>query len=160
MLGLRLSSAAAGVLPRVERGVFLPSSCRTHSIQLAVVALVATGLICASEKPQDGGLLEGTCHHPQSRISCTPYPPICGHAVTGGPKFSPSPPKPHRKLRSPKVTYEALEISEVRGLFEEKCLCIAVTLGPFKNKVFTHYNCCWGRFASKVLYTLQLQKGA
>jgi len=27
---------------------------------------------------------------------------------------------------------------------KEKCLCIAVTLGPFESKVFTHYNCCWG----------------
>jgi len=50
-------------------------------------------------------------------------------------------------------------------------------LGPFESKVFTHYNCCWGPFESKVayayitvavgpfwnqrtvLYTLQLQRG-
>jgi len=59
---------------------------------------------------------------------------------------------------------------------KEKCLCITVTLGPFESKVFTHYNCCWGpfeskvaylyitvavgHFESKVLYTLQLQRGA
>ena len=43
------------------------------------------------------------------------------HAVTGGPKFQSC----HhlalqRKLRSPKLEYEALEIIEVRGPFERK----------------------------------------
>jgi len=31
------------------------------------------------------------------------------------------------------------------GPLKQKFLCIAVSLGPFKSKVFTHYNCCWGR---------------
>jgi len=25
-------------------------------------------------------------------------------------------------------------------------------LAPFQSKVFTHYNCCWGPFESKVAY--------
>jgi len=55
------------------------------------------------------------------------------------------------KLRSSNLKYETLEISEVRGQFEGKVLmhCSYITLtdnlGPFENKVFTHYNCCWGR---------------
>jgi len=44
-----------------------------------------------------------------------------GHAVTGDPKFQF---RHHlasqRKLRFPKLKYEALEISEVRGPFERK----------------------------------------
>jgi len=58
----------------------------------------------------------------QSRISRTPYPPIgVAHAVTGGPKFqSRQHLAPQRKLRSRKLKYEALEISEVRGRFERK----------------------------------------
>ena len=60
-----------------------------------------------------------------SRISRTPYPPIGGeHVVTGGPKFqSRHHLSPQRKLRSPKLKYEALEISEVRGPFERKVHC-------------------------------------
>jgi len=59
------------------------------------------------------------------------------------------------------------------GLLKEKCLRITVTLGPFKGKIFTHYNCYWGTlwmqstiqlllgpFESKVLHILQLQRGA
>ena len=36
------------------------------------------------------------------------------------------------------------------GLLKENCL--TVTLGPFERKVFTHHNCCWGPFESKVTY--------
>jgi len=59
---------------------------------------------------------------------------------------------------------------------KEKCLYITVNLGSFESKVFTHCNCCWGPFESKVaylyvtvavgpidnnvLYTLQLLLGA
>jgi len=61
------------------------------------------------------------------------------------------------------------------GPLKEKCT--TDTLGPFESKVFTHYNCCWGPFESKVahlyiavgvgplwkqgwlLYTLHLQRG-
>jgi len=39
------------------------------------------------------------------------------------------------------------------GPLKEKCLGITNTLGPFENKVFTHYNCCWeAPFESKVAY--------
>jgi len=34
------------------------------------------------------------------------------------------------------------------GPLKEKCFCFTVTLGTFENKVFTHYNCCWGPFES------------
>jgi len=48
-------------------------------------------------------------------------PQLGGHAVTGGPKFqSRHHLVPQRKLRSPKLEYESLEISEVRGPFERK----------------------------------------
>jgi len=82
----------------------------------------------------------------QSCISRTPNPPIgVAHAVTGGPKFqSRHHLAPQRKLRAPKLKYEALEISEVWGALKEKC--ITVISGPFERKVFTHYNCCWGPF--------------
>jgi len=53
------------------------------------------------------------------------------HAVTGGPKFSPvttySPPE---KASIPKLKYEALEISEVRGPFERKVLMHYSYFGP------------------------------
>jgi len=39
------SSSAAGTFPRLEKGVFLPSPRRKHPLQVAVVALVATGLV-------------------------------------------------------------------------------------------------------------------
>jgi len=63
------------------------------------------------------------------------------------------------------------------GPLKETCLCITVSLGPFENNVFTNYNCCRGPlwkqssllihysccstplFESKVLFTLQLQRG-
>jgi len=78
----------------------------------------------------------------QNRISRTPYHPIVGaHAVTGGPKFqSRHYLAPQRKLRSPKLKHEALEISEVKGPLKESW--ITVILVPFESKVFSHYNCC------------------
>jgi len=59
-------------------------------------------------------------------------PPNWGvHAVTGGPKFQS---RHHlgsqRKLRSPKLKYESLEISEVRGPFERKVLMHYSYFGP------------------------------
>jgi len=33
---------------------------------------------------------------------------------------------------------------------KEKCLYIAVNLGPFESKLFAHCNCCWGPFETKV----------
>jgi len=58
----------------------------------------------------------------QSHISRILYLPIGGvHAVTGGPNFqSHHHLAPQRKLRSPKLEHEALEISEVKGPFERK----------------------------------------
>ena len=47
---------------------------------------------------------------------------------------------PERKLRSLKLKYEALEISEVRGAFERKVLMHPGILGSFES----NYNCCWG----------------
>jgi len=38
------------------------------------------------------------------------------------------------------------------GTLKEKCLCITVTLGPLQSKVFTHYNCRWSPFESKVAH--------
>jgi len=35
---------------------------------------------------------------------------------------------------------------------KEKCLYITVNLGPTESKEFTHCNCCWGSFESKVAY--------
>ena len=42
---------------------------------------------------------------------------------------------PKRKLRSPKLKYEALEISGVRGPFERKVLMYYSYIGPFQSKV-------------------------
>jgi len=50
-----------------------------------------------------------------------------------------------RKLRSTKLKYEALEISEVRG--------------PFERKVLMHYS-YFGPFWKQGIYTLQLLLGA
>ena len=78
-------------------------------------------------------------------------PQLGGHAVTRGQKFqSRHHLEPQRKLRSPKLKYEALEISEVRGRFERKVRYSY--FGPFVSKVFAHYNCCWGPFESKVAH--------
>jgi len=75
------------------------------------------------------------------------------HAVIGGAKFSPVTTYPPRESFDP-PKYEALEISEVRGAFERKVLMHYSYFGlaPFQSKVFTHYNCCWGPFESKVAY--------
>ena len=69
----------------------------------------------------------------QSRISRTPCPPIgAANAVTGGPKLqSRHHLAPQRKSRSPKLKYEALEISKVRGSFERKVLTHCTFFGPF-----------------------------
>jgi len=47
------------------------------------------------------------------------------------------------------------------GPVKEKCLCITVALGPFESKVLYLHIATAVRdlFESKVLYTLQLQKG-
>jgi len=45
-----------------------------------------------------------------------------GHAVTGAQNSVPSPLRPQRKLRIPKLKYETLEVNEVGGPFERKLL--------------------------------------
>ena len=84
----------------------------------------------------------------QSRISRTPYPPLGGGTLSQGAQNSvPSPLNTPEKIRSPKLKYEALEISEIRGPFERKVLMHALQL-------------LLGHFESMVLYTLQLPRGA
>jgi len=65
-----------------------------------------------------------------------------GTLSQGGPNSIPSPLSPLRKLRSAKLKYEALEISEVSG--------------PFERKVLMHYSYFW----KQGIYTLQLLFGA
>jgi len=89
-------------------------------------------------------------------------PPIGGASCHRGPKIQPCHHlAPQRKLRSPKLKYEALEVNEVKGTSERKVLMHYSYLGSFESKVFTHYNCWgmfggplkakyWGRFESKV----------
>jgi len=99
--------------------------------------------------------LECRLHKQRSTQSCycesEPYqphsiPPSGGaHAVTGAPKFNPSPLSRPEKTSIPKLKYEALEISEVRG--------------PFERKVPMHYN-YFGPFWKQCIYTLQLLMGA
>jgi len=67
-------------------------------------------------------------------VSAALTPPNCGGALSQGSKI----PVPlllsiSEKASIPKLKYEALEISEVRGTLKEKC--ITVTLGPFESKV-------------------------
>jgi len=77
-------------------------------------------------------------HLPGRAVPVALHTPNWGeHAVAGGPKFqSRHHLGPRRKLRSPKLKCESLEISEVRGLVEK---CITVTLGPFESKVARLY---------------------
>ena len=85
-------------------------------------------------------------------LSPEPYQPHSKPPNWGGPRCHSGPKiksrdhlDPQRKLRSSKLKYEALEISEVISLwkpFERKVLLhYSYT---FENKLFTHYNCCWG----------------
>jgi len=74
----------------------------------------------------------------QSPISRTPYPPLGrAHAVTGTQNLVPSPLSSPKKASTPRLNYEALEISEVGRPFERK-------VHLKQGTVFTHYNCCWG----------------
>jgi len=68
--------------------------------------------------------------HPEPYQPHSILPIRGGHAVTGGQKFSPVTTYPPRKLRSPKLKYEALEIREVRGPFERKLLMPYSYFGP------------------------------
>jgi len=76
-------------------------------------------------------------------VSATLHTPNWGEPTLsqGAQNSVPYPLSPQRKFQSPKLKYEALEISEVMWPFEIKVLrCITVTLGPFASKVFTHYS--------------------
>ena len=85
-----------------------------------------------------------TCTH--SRIIRTTYHPIGGARCHRGPKIqSHHHLAPQRRLRSPKLKYEALEISEVRGPLEKKS---AYALQLFWAPLNARY------------YTLQLLLGA
>ena len=78
-----------------------------------------------------------------------------GHAVTGGsgPKIPvPSPLSTSEKASIPKLKYEALEISEVRGPFERKVHYIYFGLLWKQSRPLIHSTCCWASFESKVGY--------
>ena len=85
----------------------------------------------------------------KTKLLAEPYQPHSippnwgGHAVTGGPKFqSRNNLAPQRKLRSPKLKYEAWEISKVGA--------------PFQRNV--HYS-FFGPLWKQGIYTLQLLLG-
>jgi len=59
---------------------------------------------------------------------------------------------PQRKLRTLKLKYEALEISEVGGPLKEKCLYITVTLDSFSKQDISITTAVGGPFESKVAY--------
>jgi len=107
-------------------------------------------------------------------------PQLGGATLPQGPKIQ----TPHHwatqgKLQTPKFpNWNMKHWKSVKSgdPLKEKCLYITVNLGSFESKVFTHCNCCWGPFESKVaylyvtvavgpidnnvLYTLQLLLGA
>jgi len=94
-------------------------------------------------------------------ISAEPYqphfiPPNWGsHAATRAQNSDPSPLSHQGKLQTPKFPnwnmkhWKSVKLGDP---LKEKCLYITVNLGSFESKVFTHCNCCWGPFESKVAY--------
>jgi len=89
-------------------------------------------------------------------------PPNWGEATLsqGAQSSIPSPLSPPEKASIPKLKYEALEISEVRELFERKVLMQYNYFGLlWKQDIYT-LQLLLSLFESKVLYTLQLQMGA
>jgi len=103
-------------------------------------------------------------------------PPFGGATLLQGAQNSvPSPLSPTAKSSIPELKYEALEISEVRRPFERKVLMYyryfgplskqfyitTAVAGPFESKVaYYTLQLLLCPFESKVLYTLQLQRGA
>jgi len=77
-----------------------------------------------------------------------------GHAVTGAQNSVPLPLSTPEKASIPKLKYETLEISEVRGPFDRKCLCITVTLAPLEARHLHITTSVGGPFESKVAYAV------
>jgi len=67
----------------------------------------------------------------------------------GGPRCHRGPEIP---VPSPLSTPEKASISQIEIWSTLKEKCITVILGSFESKVFSHYNCCWGPFESKVAH--------
>ena len=107
----------------IVQTIFVQESCMIPEILLAIIQLTQQ----------------------QSQISPTPYPATGGGTTSEGPKihlrhhFA-----PQRKLRYPKLKYEALESSEVMGIAERSVYKYAVAFGPFESYLFTHCKRCWG----------------
>ena len=86
-----------------------------------------------------------TPFHSIDEVHAEPYqplsiPPNWGrvHAATGGPKFSPvSTQSPRESFDLPNSNMKHYKKMKLDGPLKEQCLRIAVTLGPFKSKVYT-----------------------
>ena len=115
--------------------------------------------------------------HKQSQISRTPSPEFGGARCHRGRKIQSRHHLDPRESFDPKLKYETLEISEVRGRFERKVLMHCNYIGPlWKQGIYTlqlllgaplkaklpaySLQLLLGPFESKVFYTLQLQRGA
>ena len=67
---------------------------------------------------------------------------------------------PQRKLQPPKLKYEVIEVSEVRWTFERKVLMHYSYFESLWKQGHYTLQLLLGAFESKVLWTLQLQRGA
>jgi len=118
---------------------------------------------CGTWPPSKQNKTRFTCQPPTMRSTCRhwspePYqphsiPPNWGaHAVTGAQNSVPSPLSTPKKALIPKLKYEALEISEVRGPFERKVH--SSYFGPLgKEGIFTIHLLLAAPFESKVAHS-------